>query len=168
MLYTSDRGIKFIAKEEAAVLVAYQDGPFNSIGFGHNSQEIKDGQRISLEEAIDLLKQDLGTREATINRLAQGKLEQWEFDALVSCCYNRGNRVLQVLSKLNVKNKNEALVALVSLSTDANGDFKLGLAGRRLREARMFMLADYGDLSTVKVWEGNPRTTSPKEIPFPF
>lgn len=164
---TSWRGVRNIALEEAVVLQAYADGPGYSIGVGHFGA--KAGDEITLDQALELLAADLQPREATIDKLVQIPLTQNETDALISTCFNRGNRVRSIAERINAGDRNGAMLAMMSLCTDSNGTFLVGLAARRLREARLFLLNDYGDPARkVKLFHGDPRDPATLVTEFEF
>lgn len=167
-LKVSDEGIIFIAQREACVLVAYKDGDWNSIGFGHNGQEVRDGMEITVEEAVDLLVRDIRIREPIVNGVLDRPVTQNEFDAIFSGYYQSGSDLLRdVAVYVNRGDPDETMATLVGHNRSARGVFMFGLAKRRWLELQMFKNADYGDLSLIKVYRGNPKTTAPELIPFP-
>lgn len=60
-----------------------------TIGYGHTGG-VKKGQRVSPARAKELLRQDLGSAEASVNKLGVAKT-QGQFDALVDITYNCGD-----------------------------------------------------------------------------
>lgn len=60
-----------------------------TIGYGHTGG-VKKGQRVSPARAEELLRQDLGSAEASVNKLGVAKT-QGQFDALVDITYNCGD-----------------------------------------------------------------------------
>lgn len=87
---TSEAGLALIRKFEGFRAVAYKD-PVGviTIGFGH-TKTAKEGMTITLSQAVDLLREDVGWAEDGINRLISVPLEQNQFDALVSWAFNVG------------------------------------------------------------------------------
>lgn len=164
---TSHKGVVFLAKEEAIVLAAYQDGEHMSIGAGHNDPALKPGDTISLEKAIALLASDLESRDAAITRMLKVPVEQHEFDPLVSAYYNAGSKVRLVVDLINHGERDEAMATMLTYNRTKEGKFKPGLAHRRIREMDVFLFGNYGDLSTVKIWRGDPNKTRPEEMAFP-
>lgn len=84
---TSDQGIDLIKHHEVLRLQAYPDGGGYSVGYGHHG--VPAGTAITEAEAEALLRQDLPARERAVEALG-ASLEQNQFDALVSLCYNIG------------------------------------------------------------------------------
>lgn len=169
-MQTSYRGRCFIARHEAAVLVAYQDGKHLSIGYGHNSPDLKPGDTITFEEAWALLKTDLEARERIVSKWLKVPVEQHKFDACMSTYYQKGSAVRQVINLVNEGDEAEAMALLLTFNRN-QGKFSDGLAERRNQERRLFRRADYGDeakpVPMLKLWTGDPRTTPPTEVPFP-
>jgi lysozyme len=83
-------GIELIKKFEGCVLFGYKDPVgIPTIGYGHTGGVVV-GQRIShSKKQTQLLKQDLKRFEKAVNDLGL-KLNQNQFDALVSFAYNVG------------------------------------------------------------------------------
>lgn len=164
----SAKGIRALALEEALVLVAYQDGEHMSWGFGHNDPALKPGDTTTIERALALLAEDLTPREDIVARMIKVPMAEHENDALVSAYYNKGNKLVPVARLINVGERNEAMAALLTINRNDAGEFKPGLAERRMREMRMFLRGDYGDLSKkIKFYCGDPKTTQPEEMDFP-
>ena len=158
----------FIARQEACVLVSYQDGAHFSIGFGHNDPGLTADATITLDDAWALFKKDLEPREKSVDELIDVPLQPHQLDACVSLYYQAGNQLRAVAALINAGSIDEAMATLLSINRDYTfKQFRLGLAKRRLAEATLFMKADYGDLSTLKLFKGNPRTTPFIEVPFP-
>lgn len=85
----SDELIKELKNFEGCRLTSYQDeGGVWSIGFGH-IRGVKQGQTISYEQAVSLLRGDLMTFERAVAAIYP-KATQHQFDALVSLAYNAG------------------------------------------------------------------------------
>lgn len=70
-----------------------------TIGYGTirycNGDKIKEGDRVSKEEAEALLKNDLSWAEATVNKKVKVKINQNMFDALTSFVYNLGSSIFR-------------------------------------------------------------------------
>lgn len=105
LLVTSEAGIKLIKAFEGLhdgntstpILEPKQDpAGYPTIGWGtrydKNGNEVTmQTQPITLEEAEQLLKRDLLKFESTVNTVIKIDLNQAQFDALVSLCYNIGS-----------------------------------------------------------------------------
>lgn len=90
----SDKGITFLAKLEGVELEPYRDiAGIWTIGVGH---VIRDGEEhlssgITYDQAMALLRKDVGWAEAAVNRLTLDRpLAQHQFDALTCFCFNVG------------------------------------------------------------------------------
>lgn len=91
---TSPTGVELLKDLEGLSLQAYPDpgtgGDPWTIGYGHTGPEVQPGLVISIEQAGELLKEDLVKFEEAVSKLITVKLNQHEFDALVSFAYNVG------------------------------------------------------------------------------
>lgn len=160
--------VRVLCTEEACVLVPYPDGPHLSNGFGHNDAALQlGGPPITVQQAIDQLIADLAPREIAVTKMFESTPKQQEFDAILDAYYNKGNKVRPVVDLINRGSIDEALALLLTINRDANGVYRAGLARRRQREVNIFLRGDYGDISRMKLWRGNPHTTVPEIIPFP-
>lgn len=138
----SDKGVDLIARYEGCRLAAYQCAAgVWTIGYGH-TEGVKQGDTLPSEEAAKaLLKEDLkkyggyvnaSVRKGTINF----PLNQNQFDALTSFCYNCGNGNLQKL----VLGRDAATIAEKMLLYNKGGGKVLsGLVRRRQEERELFL-----------------------------
>lgn len=150
---TSQAGIDLIKSFEGFSPVAFRlkvgtDSNGNAIydsqnctyGYGHCGAEVKEGQTITKAEAEELLKQDLQYFENCVNNSGYcpvtDKLNQNQFDALVSFTYNCGAGGLQYLCK--GKTVQEIGTALPKTYVTSNGVYLQGLYNRRLKEQALF------------------------------
>lgn len=94
----SRSGIALIKAHEGLSLTAYNDpgtgGEPITIGYGHTGG-VELGERVTEEEAEDLLIGDLANAERAIKDLIEVPLSQDEFDALVSFTFNVGSGALR-------------------------------------------------------------------------
>ena len=101
---TSQNGINLIKKYEGCRLTAYKcPAGLWTIGYGH-TKNVKSGQKITQKQAENFLKQDLKTFEKGVEKAVKVRLNQNQFDALVSFAYNCGLGALKtstLLRKLN-------------------------------------------------------------------
>lgn len=162
---TSREGIQFIAGREALVLVAYEDGehpdgkPRYSIGFGDNSA--KAGDKIAPEEAWKNLVANVRLREKVVNGTLTKPVTQHQFDAVMSAYYQGGTRnLLPLAAAVNAGQANQIPDILPALDTNRKGEHKPGLRLRREAEAKIARDGDYGALSPIPMWKGNPRKTA--------
>ena len=87
----SQKGIDLIKKFEGLRLTAYVcPAGVLTIGYGHTGNDVKSGMRISEEEAEKLLWRDTESAQQTISSFVTAKINQNEYDALVSFTFNVG------------------------------------------------------------------------------
>src|SRR5690349_2654212 len=92
----SDNGLNFIAKEEGCVLRPYKDSRgVWTIGIGctyyPGGKKVKPTDpKMTMAEALALFKVTIRTYEKCVWSTTPDKLNQNQFDALVSICYNIG------------------------------------------------------------------------------
>ena len=138
----SDRGVELIAKYEGCRLEAYKcPAGVWTIGYGH-TEGVKEGDRLpSQETAKELLKMDVAKYGGYVNScvkkgLITFPLNQNQFDALTSFCYNCGNGNLQKL----VSGRDAATVAeKLLLYNKGGGKVLAGLVRRREEERTLFL-----------------------------
>ena len=130
----SKNGIELIKKFEGCVLHAYKD-PVGvwTIGYGH-TVGVKSGQSITQAQAEKFLKDDLVIYEKAVTD-SKVKVNQNQFDALVSFTYNCGAGSLKTL--LSGRTLNEVSKALL-LYNKAGGRVLQGLVNRRKAEKELF------------------------------
>lgn len=139
---TSQGGINLIKEFEGCILQAYRcPAGVATIGYGH-TQGVSMGQSISEAQAEQLLKQDLAEFEGYVNQQAQAagcKLNQSQFDALVSFTYNLGpgglaeSGIIEKIARGDIQGAKNTM-----LQYDHAGGAKLaGLTRRREAEAAM-------------------------------
>lgn len=132
---TSDRGIALIKSFEGCRLTAYlcPSGVW-TIGYGHTAG-VCQGQKITQEQADAFLASDLEKYEKYV--IATGlKLNQNQFDALVSFTYNCGNGNLKKL--INGRTLPEIADAML-MYNKSNGKALAGLTRRRQAERELFL-----------------------------
>ena len=166
--------MKFICQREALVTVSYEDGrnedgsPKYSIGFGSQTPPPQVGDSITIEDAFARVKVDISDRAKIVDRVLDFPVEQHEFDALVSLFYQSGTAALNDVAEwLSLGDRNRAMIAMSSYVKKEDGTFSIGLMKRRHLELMIFAKADYGDLSMIKVYNGDPKIVRPIEMPFP-
>ncbi len=138
----SDKGVALVAKYEGCRLDAYKcPAGVWTIGYGHTAG-VKPGDKLpSKEEAMRLLKVDLEKYADSVNNcvkrgLITFTLNQNQFDALTSFCYNCGPGSLQKL----VTGRDAATVANKLLEYNKGGGKVLaGLTKRREEERALFL-----------------------------
>lgn len=138
----SDRGVELIARYEGCRLEAYKcPAGVWTIGYGH-TEGVKSGDTLPSQEAAKaLLKEDLKKYSGYVNKNIQNgtiafPVNQNQFDALTSFCYNCGNGNLQRL----VSGRDAATVAEKLLLYNKGGGKTLpGLVRRREEERALFL-----------------------------
>ena len=171
----SDNVVRLIARREGGVLISYEDGPAwedgperglprMSKGFGFQDRSVKAGDTITLKEAFVMLKEGVRLRAKHVSKLLKVPVTQAQFDALVSLYFQSGNRYLPKLVHL-INEGNAAAAARIFPDCDRNlaGKRIPGLRKRRLIEQKLFLTGDYGELSPIPLWRGDPKTTKPEQ-----
>ena len=145
----SENGIKLLKEFEGEILKGYLDAVgLLTVGVGHlvlAGEPYKLGQKITAEESNNLLKKDLDRFENFLNSVIKVQINQNQFDALLSLCFNIGQRNFQnssVLRKLNAGNY-AAAAAAFKLWNKARKNGRLivlkGLVRRRAAEMELFL-----------------------------
>lgn len=140
----SDNGVAFTAAWEQLKTRAYRATPverYLTIGYGHYGADVKDGQTVTREQALAILKQDMYTASAAVDAVAHPSLTQAQFDAVVDLVFNAGAGVIgsgtgtgQALRQGDVK----TLRAKLALFINQNGRPLLGLRRRTAGRLALF------------------------------
>ncbi|MEL6496415.1 MAG: glycoside hydrolase family protein, partial [Cyanobacteria bacterium J06623_7] len=134
-------GIDLIKKFEGLHLEAYLD-PVNiwTIGYGH-IQGVAEGMKISPAEAENLLRQDLVRFENAVSEAVKIDLNDNQFAALTSFCFNLGANSLFQSTLLKLLNQNKIAAAADEFPRwdKAGGQSLLGLSRRRRAERALFL-----------------------------
>ncbi|MGL4998585.1 MAG: lysozyme [Cetobacterium sp.] len=141
----SQTGINLIKKFEGCKLETYKcSANVNTIGYG-TTKNIVPGMKISLQQAEDFLKKDLIYYENAVNENVKIKLNQNQFDALVSFVYNLGEGNLKSSTLLKLVNSNKVLEASKEFVrwNRANGKVLAGLTRRREAEKDLFIKLEF-------------------------
>ncbi len=150
----SEQGVALIKSFESCKLTAYKalsTEEYYTIGWGHYGAEVKAGQTISQDEADALLSSDLqqfvmytNTYTKTLN------LNQNQFDALVSFCYNCGPKKLKEL--VNGRTPEEIAEHITDEPhTRSKGKVIAGLVRRRQEEKDLFCKGSEVKSMSIKV-----------------
>ena len=141
---TSDNGKALIKKYEGCKLKAYKcPAGVPTIGYGNtyyfSGVKVSLGDTITQDEAEKLLTELLPKYENTVKRSIHVELNQNQFDALVSFCWNCGSS--RTLFKLiNEKTSDEIIHSwLTTHYIRGGGKILNGLIKRRLSEADLFI-----------------------------
>jgi len=140
----SEKGVSFIAKEEGLRLSAYRDSVgVSTIGYGSTRYEdgskVKIGDKITKERAIQLFRNTLKQYEAQVNKSITREINQNQFDACVSLCYNIGTAGFAgstVVKRINANPCDPTIADAFKMWRNAGG--KPILLARRTREAALY------------------------------
>ena len=140
---TSQRGISLIKQFEGLKLNAYLcSANVPTIGYGNtyysNGVKVKLGDKISQEQAEELLKDILKKFEAIVNRKLKVKVSQNQFDALVSHTYNTGGSDTLFRLINNGADDTEVRTWIETRYITANGVKLKGLIRRRKAESDLY------------------------------
>ena len=141
-------GLELIKSFEGCRLVAYDDLQPNktithisqvkgtlTIGYGHTAG-VTVGQVISQAQAENMLKSDMAKYEKYVTDNVKITLNENQFSALVSFCYNCGVGNLRTL----VRNRTaEQIANSITLYNKAGGQVLKGLVRRREAERQLFL-----------------------------
>lgn len=135
---------EFIKRWEGYSETAYQDtGGVWTIGYGH-TKGVKPGMKITKEQALAYLSEDLQWVEAALAKRVKVALTQNQYDALCSFVYNIGETQFAgstCLKRLNAKDYIGAAEALTWWNKD-DGRVVQGLVNRRNDEKKLFLTPD--------------------------
>lgn len=136
----SQKGIDLIKRFEGCKLEAYKcSAGVWTIGYGHTNG-VKEGMKITQQEAEKLLKQDLVVYENIVLESVTTALNQPIFDALVSFTYNLGGGNLKSSTLLKLLNDRDYYGASKEFEkwNKASGKVLVGLVKRREAERNLF------------------------------
>jgi lysozyme len=147
---SSDNGIRLIQEFEGLRLISYLcSAGVATIGYGatyyQDGSKVKLGQTITNTQANQLLKDHLKEFEAAvIGLLYTTKVNQNQFDALVSFCFNLGAANLaksQLLRYVKANPNDPKIAAEFAKWNRAGGEVSTGLVRRRKKEAQLYFAA---------------------------
>jgi GH24 family phage-related lysozyme (muramidase) len=137
----NEEGIQLIKAFEGIRLEAYLDAVnVPTIGYGH-TKDVFLGMTITQAKAEELLRQDIAEFEIAVEDAVQVKINDNQFSALVSFCFNLGaGSLLQstLLRLLNAEKLREASLEFPRWN-QAGGQELLGLTRRRMAERALFL-----------------------------
>lgn len=150
---------------EGVALVPYQDSArVWTIGVGHTLSAGPPNPhghaKISLGEALAILKADLVRFEHRVANAVGVPLKQWEFDALVSFDFNTG--AIGSATLVKQLNRGERALAADGLLKWCNASIAgqkvslPGLLARRHAERALFLMGEYGEPFIARVYETWP------------
>jgi len=143
-------GLDHIKQWEGLKLTAYLcPAGLWTIGYGHTASagdpKPKAGMTITRAQADALLKRDLGQYEQAVEKAVKVDLNDHQFAALVSFCYNVGIGAFQkstLLKKLN-KGDYDAVLSELKKWVKAGGKRVEGLANRRQVEVALWIKGQF-------------------------
>ena len=140
----SQRGLDLIKKFEGLRLTAYKCvAGVDTIGYGHTGSDVKPGMRITEEEAEKLLWKDTESVQQAVHSFVNVKLNQNEYDALVSFVFNIGPTAFihsTLLRLLNGNSDRKIVAAEFAKWVKAGSDQLVpGLVRRRQHEKALFL-----------------------------
>lgn len=134
----SENGKNLIKSFEGCSLVAYKVLPseqYWTIGYGHYGSDVYEGMRITQEQANNLFDKDIQKYSNAVDNFPfTWKLNQNEFDSLVSFCYNLGTGILEDFRGLT----REEIIKEIPLYCISGGTRLEGLVRRRKAELELF------------------------------
>lgn len=145
MRHISKQGLDLICRFEGFSPVIYIcPAGYPTIGYGHliteaNKERFLDG--VDEDEALELLRSDVGKAERTVLRLITVPLTQGQFDALVSFTFNLGSGALQrstLRRKVNREEHHDVPAEFMKWVW-ADGRKLKGLVKRRAAEVKMYV-----------------------------
>lgn len=104
MRQISDNGLLFTSLWETFAPVAYKataNEKYFTIGYGHYGLDVKQGQQITKQAAIGMLKLDMSKAVKKADELVSQSFSQSQFDAICDLCFNVGTGVIEKDLTLN-------------------------------------------------------------------
>ena len=136
----SDKGLALIKEFEGCKLTAYQDSVgVWTIGYGHTKTARK-GMVITQDQANELLTTDVADHATGVYKALQVKLDQHQFDAVVSLAFNVGVNAVRNSTLFKMINRGDAKLAAEQFDrwNKAGGKVLAGLTRRRAAERKMY------------------------------
>lgn len=163
----SQKGLDLIKSFEGLRLEPYYcSSQVLTIGYGSTGPHVKEGMKITKEEAEDLLRKDVSRFETGVDKLINIDLKQEQFDALVSFAFNCGVGALEESTLRRRLNAGEDpnTVAQEELKRWTNG----GLAGLvRRRKAETDLFCSSGSMTSKLIDIRSSQQTWFKKEPIP-
>lgn len=138
----SQKGVDLLKELEGFEPQAYKDiAGIWTIGFGF-TEDVKEGDTITEEDAELRLKLELIKYESCINKYVARDLNQNQFDALVIFCYNIGTGAFIGSTLCRILNRHEPFEECAKQFlrwNKAAGRVSKGLTNRRIKEMNLFL-----------------------------
>lgn len=138
---TSDAGVALIKRSEGFRARPYLcPAGVPTIGYGHTGGVALDDPPITEEQALCMLRADLVAFEMGVSAALRVRIEQHQFDALVSFAFNAGLGALQSSTLLRRLNAGDFAGAAAEFPRWNKGGGRVlpGLVARRAEERRLF------------------------------
>lgn len=140
--HINEAGLELIKSFEGCRLTAYKAVPseqYYTIGWGHYGADVTVGMVISQEQADDMLRADLERYEGYVSSTSYcpitDELNDNQFSALVSFCYNCGEGSLKTLCAGRTEKQISEKMPMYNRS---GGNVLAGLVRRRAAEVELF------------------------------
>ena len=136
----SGKGLALIKEFEGCKLTAYKDSVgVWTIGYGH-TRSARQGMVITQAQADELLALDVAAHAAGVYKALQVKLEQHQFDAVVSLAFNVGVSAVRNSTLMKMTNRGDVKPAAAQFDrwNKAGGKVLAGLTRRRAAERKMY------------------------------
>lgn len=137
---------------------------YYTIGYGHYGSEVKEGQTITQNEALELLRSDVNVFENGVRSSVKVPITQNQFDALVSLAYNIGVGAIASSDTVKHLNNGEIGHAAVDIPSWRRGmgyQILPGLEKRRQTELEFFAVGqDFVITDSMNIRSG-PGTNYP-------
>lgn len=140
----SQAGINLIKSFEGLRTKAYKAVPtekYYTIGYGHYGADVRSNQVISEKQAEEMLRDDVQAFVNGVNASLKVKVNQNQFDALVSFAYNVGLGAFRSSSLLEYLNDGKFTLAANEFPrwNKSGGKVYDGLVKRRAQEKELFL-----------------------------
>lgn len=140
----SEYGVKFITTEESFAARAYNKDGHWTIGYGHTGSDVKEGDTVTRENAVEIFVGDAMSVTNHIDTYTNNTLSQCQVDALTSLLFNCGVGLLgsahTVGHALQFGTLNDVADAILMYDmATINGVRGPFLASRRKAEHDMFL-----------------------------
>lgn len=134
----NNAGLKLIKSFEGCRLTAYKAVPtekYYTIGWGHYGADVSKDEKWTQKQADEQLKKDLVKYENYVDKYVSIALNDNQFSALVSFCYNCGAGNLK---KLVEGRSVKQIAAAIPQYNKSGGKVLAGLTRRRNAEVKLF------------------------------
>jgi len=138
----SEKGEALIKRWEGCRLKAYQcSANVWTIGWGH-TKGTRRGDKVTQAQADEMFKQDIKQYETCVFDAVKASLNQNQYDALVSLCYNIGCNAFRHSTMVRLLNQKKYTQAESQFNrwVMAGGKRVQGLVNRRRQEKALFTL----------------------------